>query len=125
MVTGNMKKTREQIIKEITDKFLGWKLPKTFNPDGGISFTRKHSVGTPYESEHEPFGTNLFTATEAKEMLQYLLSEITLSAKVKCEWVPCGEDAKWLESSGDGRLIHVCTPHRRLLTKQKKIHNPE
>lgn len=43
--------------------------------------------------------------------------------KQKCEWVPCGADAKWLESNGKGGLVHVCTPHRRLLTKQKKADN--
>lgn len=37
----------------------------------------------------------------------------------KCEWVPCDQPAKYTESSGDGRLVRVCTPHRRLLNKQK------
>lgn len=40
-----------------------------------------------------------------------------------CEWVSCNEKARHLESSGDGRLVYVCTPHRRLLTKQKKVNN--
>lgn len=43
--------------------------------------------------------------------------------KKKCEWVPCDQPAKWTESSGDGRLVQVCTPHRRLLNKQKRLNN--
>ena len=39
----------------------------------------------------------------------------------KCEWIPCGQDAKYLEPSGDGRLVNLCTSHRRLLRKQKQI----
>lgn len=41
--------------------------------------------------------------------------------KQKCEWVPCNEEAKYLEASGDGRLVQLCLKHRRLLAKQKKI----
>lgn len=41
----------------------------------------------------------------------------------RCEWVPCEEEAKWTESSGDGRLVRVCTAHRRLLNKQKIANN--
>jgi hypothetical protein len=39
-----------------------------------------------------------------------------------CEWVPCKDDAKYLEASGDGRLVHLCLKHRRLLRKQKQIY---
>lgn len=41
-------------------------------------------------------------------------------AKPKCEWVPCEKESKWTESSGDGRLVQVCTAHRRLLNRQKR-----
>jgi hypothetical protein len=27
-------------IKHMTERFLGWKLPENFNPDGGISAAR-------------------------------------------------------------------------------------
>jgi hypothetical protein len=46
----------------MVDRFLGWKLPKDFAPDGGISFK---------ESAWWPVGTNLLTADQAKEMLQH------------------------------------------------------
>ena len=41
----------------------------------------------------------------------------------KCEYVPCENPAKYTESNGRGGLVQVCTPHRRLLTKQKLADN--
>lgn len=49
--------------------------------------------------------------TETVKRLEHLLP--------KCEWVPCDAQATHFEPSGDGRMVHVCTPHRRLLQKQK------
>jgi hypothetical protein len=57
--------TAEQAVAGFNDamvgRFLGWKLPKDFAPDGGISFV---------ESAWWPSGTNLLHAGQAKEMLQ-------------------------------------------------------
>lgn len=47
--------------------------------------------------------------------------EINKIPKLKCEWVPCENESKYVESSGDGRLVNVCTAHRRLLNKQKRL----
>lgn len=60
-------------IDVMVDRFLGWKLPEDFNPDGGISFKPTFNEGTPYEMKHKPSGTNLLTATQAKAMLEYVL----------------------------------------------------
>ena len=68
----------EEVVKHLVDRFLGWRLPKDFHPDGGISFDREYNVsynanqGLP-PSIHEPTGTNLFTADQAKEMFRFLL----------------------------------------------------
>lgn len=51
---------------DIVDKFLNYRLPDDFNPDSGISFTK---IG-----ENMPVGTNLLTATQAKQMLDKILS---------------------------------------------------
>lgn len=67
--------TDKELIKAMVSKFLGWKLPAHFNPDAGISFTKKYNVGTPYERNHEPVGTNLFTADQAMEMFEFCASE--------------------------------------------------
>lgn len=48
----------------MVDRFLGWKLPKDFAPDAGISFE---------EGALWPSGTNLLHAGQAKEMLEYVV----------------------------------------------------
>lgn len=68
----------KEVVKHLVDRFLGWRLPKDFHPDCGISFDREYNVsynanqGLP-PSIHEPIGTNLFTADQAKEMFRFLL----------------------------------------------------
>ena len=68
----------EQLVKHMVDRFLGWHLPKDFHPDAGISFQREYNVEYNAKenrppSIHEPVGTNLFTAEQAKEMFRFLL----------------------------------------------------
>jgi len=48
------------------NRFLGWKLPDDFNPDGGITRNSKFN-------SLKPTGTNLLDATQAREMLAYVL----------------------------------------------------
>lgn len=67
---------REEVIKKLVDRFLGWKLPENFSPDCGISFKRSYNEHTPCPSVHTPVGTNLFDAQQAKEMITYLLGDI-------------------------------------------------
>ncbi len=50
-------------IKQAVNRFLAWKLPAGFNPDGGISFSASQTGSM-------PTGTNLFTATQAEAMLR-------------------------------------------------------
>lgn len=70
-------------IAQAVDRFLGWKLPQDFAPDCGISFA---PLGHP---NGWPTGTNLFTAVQARQMLEYMLSasptapEATKSAYTK------------------------------------------
>lgn len=54
--------------KILVDRFLGWKLPKDFNPDGGISYTKSPNTVS-------PIGTNLFTATQAEQMIRCILND--------------------------------------------------
>lgn len=64
--------TAEQ-IKHVVNRFLGWRLPEGFNPDGGISFKRTFNEHTAYPMKHEPSGTNLFSADQAEAMVRYIL----------------------------------------------------
>lgn len=56
------------VVKEMVDRFLSWKLPEDFNPDGGISF--KNVFAQPW-----PVGTNLLTADQARQMIEHLLAD--------------------------------------------------
>ena len=66
----------EEQIKHMVSRFLGWKLPDDFNPDAGISFKPDYNEHTEYPAKHEPVGTNLFSATQAEEMIRHMLSEL-------------------------------------------------
>ena len=63
----------DEQIKYMVDRFLEWRLPENFNPDAGISFKPKFNEDTAHPMKHEPIGTNLFDATQAEEMVRYLL----------------------------------------------------
>lgn len=62
-----------KVTDEMVNRFLCWKLPEHFSPDCGISFVRDYNQHTPYPAKHEPVGTNLFTADQAREMLEHVL----------------------------------------------------
>lgn len=59
-------------IRHMTERFLSWRLPDTFNPDGGIRFDPVVNKGTPYEHRHQPSGTNLLGYTEAEAMVRHM-----------------------------------------------------
>ena len=60
-------------IKAMTERFLGWKLPENFNPDGGIKFEPVGNEGTEFEYRNEPTGTNLFDYTQAEAMVRHMV----------------------------------------------------
>lgn len=64
----------EDQIKQMVERFLAWKLPSDFNPDGGITFDPTASAGTPHEYRREPVGTNLLTAMQAEAMVRHMLT---------------------------------------------------
>jgi hypothetical protein len=69
-------------IEHMVRRFLTWKLPADFSPDAGISFKATFNENTPFPARHEPVGTNLFTATQAKAMVRHMI-----------EGMPAGERA--------------------------------
>lgn len=58
-------------IKHMVDRFLGWKLPVAFNPDGGVSFARELN-GEPRRDQDWPIGTNLLDAIQAEAMVRHM-----------------------------------------------------
>ena len=62
-------------IDAAVTRFLGWRLPDDFNPDCGISFQREGDYDHPEfgRTQFRPIGTNLFTAQQARAMLEHCL----------------------------------------------------
>ncbi len=60
-------------IKHMVNRFLNWRLPENFNPDGGISFRATFNEHTDHPMKFEPTGTNLFDYRQAQEMVRYMI----------------------------------------------------
>ncbi len=71
--------TASPVTDEMVSRFLSWKLPATFAPDGGVSFDGQ--LHDP-QSHWWPVGTNLFNAIETREMLAHVLAPATASPSV-------------------------------------------
>lgn len=78
-------------VNHMVNRFLAWKLPDNFSPDGGIVF-RPTYAEEPMRSRHWPIGTNLLSAIQAEAMISNMLEGIpvvepieepALSAKVR------------------------------------------
>jgi Lar family restriction alleviation protein len=64
----------EAQIEHMVNRFLGWRLPESFNPDNGITFDPRGNAGnSTYEYTRRPTGTNLFDATQAKAMVRHMI----------------------------------------------------
>jgi len=61
--------TADDLVKEMVDRFLCWKLPNDFVPDAGISFL---PMGE-HASHFWPIGTNLLHAGQAEDMVRHML----------------------------------------------------
>ena len=70
-------------IKHMVDRFLGWKLPKDFSPDAGISFKAEFNEYTAHPMRHEPIGTNLFDVTQAEAMVRYMIEGLSADDRVR------------------------------------------
>lgn len=55
-------------IKQMAHRFLAWQLPEDFAPDAGISYNRILNL--------YPVGTNLFTASQAEQMVRFMVDGI-------------------------------------------------
>lgn len=63
----------DEQIKAMVLRFLQWRLPADFAPDGGISFKATFNEHTAHPMRHEPVGTNLFNAVQAEAMVRHML----------------------------------------------------
>lgn len=63
----------EELVRQMVDRFLTWRLPEDFCPDAGISYKAEYNEDTPHPMRHEPVGTNLFDAMQAEQMVRHML----------------------------------------------------
>lgn len=76
----------EAQIKHMTDRFLGWKLPDNFRPDGGVLFDPDGAKKLdPRNLRYAPYGTNLLDATQAAEMVRYMLEGLPADDEAQAE----------------------------------------
>ncbi len=62
-------------IKHMVDRFLAWRLPEDFRPDGGIHFDADAAKKLdPRNLRYEPNGTNLFDARQAEAMVRHMVA---------------------------------------------------
>jgi hypothetical protein len=57
-------------MDELVNRFLAWKLPQTVCAD---------LCATDNQCRYSRFGTNLLTATEARQMLEHVLEGVTVT----------------------------------------------
>jgi hypothetical protein len=63
----------EAQIKHMVNRFLAWRLPEDFNPDGGIVFEKVFNEQTAHPMKHTPVGTNLLDAAQADAMVRHMI----------------------------------------------------
>ena len=70
-------------IKHMVDRFLGWRLPKPWHPDAGISYQRPNYAHAP--ADHDwPVGTNLFDADQAEAMVRHMVEGMPVQHASDC-----------------------------------------
>ena len=65
----------EAQIKHMVDRFLSWRLPQPWRPDGGISYTPP-DLPPEVLANHPPVGTNLFDAGQTTAMVRHMIEGI-------------------------------------------------
>lgn len=99
-------------IRYMVNRFLSWKLPYDFNPDGGITFKQFYNSEQLYRNE--PTGTNLFDAKQAEAMVQYMAEGLedwsypgtgSFDGVMAARWVVARHPDKWKQALGNATLL--------------------
>ncbi len=99
------------LIDTLVDRFLDWKLPQDFAPDGGIAFT------PPAHPSWFPTGTNLFHAGQAKAMLEHVAAPVLALVSTRFAWLiengKQGDELRY-RSMEQGTPTWTTSPHEAL-----------
>jgi NTP pyrophosphatase (non-canonical NTP hydrolase) len=136
-------------IQHMVERFLQWRLPKNFNPDGGISFKADFNEHTAHPMKHDPIGTNLFDAEQTEAMVRHMLDGLPYSSPSEgdqwqaeqlnlfCRMVHLANEKWWIDlNTGQslnrnvGELLMLCVSelaeamegHRKNLLDDKLPH---
>jgi hypothetical protein len=71
MIGKNLKMINDAMIAKMVDSFLAWPLPKSVHPDECV-------MNPDYPSELS--GTHLLTATEAENMIRFILGSVDVTS---------------------------------------------
>jgi hypothetical protein len=86
----------EEQIKHMVNRFLAWRLPEPFRPDGGITFEPFGNAGTLHQYKREPTGTNLFDATQADAMVRHMVQGLSDWDQEAFAWLIEAPGARYL-----------------------------
>lgn len=75
-----------KVSNEMVQRFLGWRLPDDFYPDGGVTFNREVNGGLRPKTWW-PVGTNLLTDPQARAMLEHVVGPEFDALLARCEAV--------------------------------------
>lgn len=70
----------EDQIAHMRDRFLSWKFPKNFRPDGGIIYRRPNCDPS---IDATPAGSNLLGVTQAERMIRHLVEGLPAAEKME------------------------------------------
>lgn len=115
----------KSIVDKMVERFLGWRLPKDFHPDNGISFKSESDYDHPEfgRTKYEPTGTNLFHAGQAKQMFEEIVLPL-LPPEVNKDATPTKPQDLTAEKAAGifaVALHHLIKPNRGICVKTNVI----
>lgn len=108
-------------VDHMVQRFLGWHVPETFSPDGGVSFKRLEHNGKPYPM---PTGTNVFNYTEARTMVLHMVAGLPPAfVDPTAEMIDAGaqrlasfgDDSVWPDSWSPGQVALMRSEAERVI----------
>ena len=107
-------------VAGMVDRFLSWPLPENFSPDHCISFDREDAERLRAKTNGVmwPTGTNLFTAPQAKKMVEHMLAKESAAPQFSTAGMTTGPSQ---EGVGQGEVAPAADPARAALKMAAEV----
>ena len=106
-----------KVTDEMVSRFLSWPLPQDFYPDCYVAFDREKAVAGSW-----PTGTNLFTAEQARKMLEHV-AQAPATSRVLTEHSGCGQgtqvDQLTVRLNPGDKVVLVMGPYSAAVAKSQ------